>query len=404
MRREAHSGFEIRRALNGVTFQVAKGETVALVGRNGSGKSTLLSILSRIYLPTAGEARLNGRMMSLLELGAGFDAELTGNQNIFFNGVILGLTEEQVAASYDAILDFAELDRQAMDLPVRMYSSGMQLRLGFAIAVHLDADLLLVDEGLAVGDEGFQEKCFRKMEEFKAQGKTILMVTHELDHVERLADRVLWLDKGQLVRDGDVASVLAEYREGFHLHDSLKAFPEAPPPQFWGAGKENCLLLLWLPRIGAGGLLPLMFPSPSSPTTPATCCGPASVRCWRGKPKARRRWRSLSRTTARPTAARTWFAPSFPTVKVLETGGNIGFGRANNAALQNAAGRYFCLLNSDAEVLPGALAQTLAYWTPTRTSASSAANCSGPTAARRPPGATTRPWPGSSPSRRFWAV
>ena len=215
-RREAHSGFEVRRALNGVTFRVPQGETVALVGRNGSGKSTLLSILSRIYLPTAGEARLTGRMMSLLELGAGFDAELTGNQNIFFNGVILGLTEDDVAARYDAILDFAELDRQAMDLPVRMYSSGMQLRLGFAIAVHLDADLLLVDEGLAVGDEGFQEKCFRKMEEFKAQGKTILMVTHELDHVERLADRVLWLDKGELIRDGDVPSVLAEYREGFH--------------------------------------------------------------------------------------------------------------------------------------------------------------------------------------------
>ncbi len=215
VRRETASGFEIRRALDDITFQIPKGQTAALVGRNGSGKSTLLSILSRIYLPTAGEARLEGRMMSLLELGAGFDTELTGNQNVFFNGVILGLSEEQVAEKYDAILDFAELDRQAMDLPVRMYSSGMQLRLGFAVAVHLDAELLLVDEGLAVGDEGFQEKCFRKMEEFKAQGKTILMVTHELDHVERLADRVLWLDKGKLVRDGGVADVLADYRAGF---------------------------------------------------------------------------------------------------------------------------------------------------------------------------------------------
>ncbi len=220
VRRDIPSGFETRRALDGVTFQVPKGQTVALVGRNGSGKSTLLSILSRIYLPTAGEATLRGRMVSLLELGAGFDAELTGAQNVFFNGVILGLSEEQVAGSYDAILDFAELDRQAMDLPVRMYSSGMQLRLGFAIAVHLHADLLLVDEGLAVGDEGFQEKCFRKMEEFKTQGKTILMVTHELDHVERLADRVLWLDKGRLVRDGGVADVLAEYRAGFQTGDS----------------------------------------------------------------------------------------------------------------------------------------------------------------------------------------
>lgn len=215
VRRESHTGFETRRALGGVSFSIAHGEAVALVGRNGSGKSTLLSILSRIYLPTAGEARLSGRMMSLLELGAGFDGELTGNQNIFFNGVILGLSEDQVASRYDAILDFAELDRQAMDLPVRMYSSGMQLRLGFAIAVHLDAEILLIDEGLAVGDEGFQEKCFAKIEEFKTQGKTILMVTHELDHVERLADRVLWLDKGVLIRDGGVAEVLAEYRLGY---------------------------------------------------------------------------------------------------------------------------------------------------------------------------------------------
>ena len=217
--RETVSGYEIRRALSGVSFQIAAGEAVALVGRNGSGKSTLLSILSRIYLPTAGEARLNGRMMSLLELGAGFDPELTGAQNVFFNGIILGLSEDAVAGRYDAILDFAELDRQAMDLPVRMYSSGMQLRLGFAIAVHLDADLLLVDEGLAVGDEGFQEKCFRKIEEFKTEGKTILMVTHELDHIERLAERVLWLDKGVIRRDGPAAEVLEEYRANFH-HES----------------------------------------------------------------------------------------------------------------------------------------------------------------------------------------
>ncbi|MGI4789428.1 MAG: ABC transporter ATP-binding protein [Janthinobacterium lividum] len=213
------SGYEIRRALDGVSFQIAAGEAVALIGRNGSGKSTLLSILSRIYLPTAGEARLRGRMISLLELGAGFDLELTGAQNVFFTGVILGLSEDAVAARYDAILEFAELDRQAMDLPVRMYSSGMQLRLGFAIAVHLDAELLLVDEGLAVGDEGFQEKCFRKIEEFKTQGKTILMVTHELDHIERLADRALWLDKGIIHRDGPVADILIEYRASFH-HES----------------------------------------------------------------------------------------------------------------------------------------------------------------------------------------
>ena len=215
VRRGPASGYETRRALSGVSFTVPPGEAVSLIGRNGSGKSTLLSILSRIYLPTSGTARLNGRLVSLLELGAGFDGELTGAQNVFFSGTILGLTAEQVAGRYDAILDFAELDRQAMDLPVRMFSSGMQLRLGFAIAVHLDADLLLVDEGLAVGDEGFQEKCFRKIEEFKTEGRTILMVTHELDHVERLADRVLWLDGGVIRRDGPVEAVLTEYRAEF---------------------------------------------------------------------------------------------------------------------------------------------------------------------------------------------
>ena len=192
--------------------------------------------------------------MSLLELGAGFDPELTGAQNVFFNGVILGLTEDEVAARYDAILEFAELDRQAMDLPVRMYSSGMQLRLGFAIAVHLQAEVLLVDEGLAVGDEGFQEKCFRKMEEFKTQGKTILMVTHELDHVERLADRVLWLENGVIrARRPDRRTFLAEYRARLPSAWLVHGMDETEGPR---------------------------FPSRSFLTTRGTCCGPACAR-WR---------------------------------------------------------------------------------------------------------------------------
>lgn len=220
-RREHGSGFETRRVLDGLTLTIAAGESVALLGRNGSGKSTLLSILSRVYLPTAGTATVRGRMMSLLELGTGFDPDLTGTQNVVFNGIILGLSEAEVARHYDAILDFAELGPATMDLPVRMYSSGMQLRLGFAIAVHLDAEVLLLDEGLAVGDEGFQEKCFAKIEEFQSQGKTILMVTHELDHVERLAQRVLWLDGGRIRRDGDVESVLADYRAAFHAQESV---------------------------------------------------------------------------------------------------------------------------------------------------------------------------------------
>lgn len=220
-RRERGSGFETRRVLDGLSVTIGRGESVALIGRNGSGKSTFLSILSRVYLPTSGTATVRGRMMSLLELGTGFDPDLTGTQNVFFNGIILGLSEAEVARRYEAILDFAELGAATMDLPVRMYSSGMQLRLGFAIAVHLDADVLLLDEGLAVGDEGFQEKCFLKIEEFQAQGKTIVMVTHELDHIERLARRVLWLDGGQIVRDGDVESVLADYRAAFHARESV---------------------------------------------------------------------------------------------------------------------------------------------------------------------------------------
>jgi ABC-type polysaccharide/polyol phosphate transport system ATPase subunit len=210
--RRRPQGYDIRRALDDVTFEISRGETVALVGRNGSGKSTLLSILSRVYLPTEGEARIYGRLVSLLELGAGFDPELTGEQNVFFNGVLLGLTQDEVARRYDQILDFAELDAATMDLPVRMYSSGMQLRLGFSVAVHLNADILLVDEGLAVGDEAFQEKCFAKMLDFQAEGKTIVVVSHELDHIERIAQRVLWLQQGKIVMDGDVPNVLEKYR------------------------------------------------------------------------------------------------------------------------------------------------------------------------------------------------
>ena len=213
MKRSPNTGFETRRVLNGVTFRVAKGESVALIGRNGSGKSTLLSILSRIYLPTSGEARVSGKLMSLLELGAGFHPELTGNDNLYFNGIMMGLSDAEVAARYDSILKFAGLERQTLDLPVRMYSSGMQLRLAFSMAVHLDADTILIDEGLAVGDEAFQERCFKKIEELHATGHTILMVTHELDHIERLAHRVIWLDGGRIRMDGDVGEVLAEYRK-----------------------------------------------------------------------------------------------------------------------------------------------------------------------------------------------
>ena len=204
------AGMERRLVLDHLSFQIAHGETVGLIGRNGSGKSTLLGTLARIYRPNGGRLSVRGRVAPLLELGAGFHPDLTGVENVYFNGAVLGLTQRQVAARFDEIVAFSELEN-SIDMPVRNYSSGMLLRLGFATAVHVDADIILIDEGLAVGDEAFQNKCFTKITEFQRQGKTIVVVTHELDHLERLATRVLWLKDGQIVMDGDVPSVLAAY-------------------------------------------------------------------------------------------------------------------------------------------------------------------------------------------------
>ena len=213
--RKREPAFEVRRILNGVSFVIPRGQAVALLGKNGSGKSTLLSILSRVYLPTSGTVTLHGRMTSLLELGVGFHQELTGAENVFFSGAISGLNEDELEKRFDDIVTFSGLDPASMDLPVRMYSSGMQMRLGFAMAIHLDSDIVLIDEGLAVGDEGFQEKCFEKLGQMKKNGCTILMVTHELDHIERLADRVLWLQDGHIVVDDTVEIVLPQYRSSF---------------------------------------------------------------------------------------------------------------------------------------------------------------------------------------------
>ena len=192
-RRGSHApGLERRRVLDAISFQIGHGETVGLIGRNGSGKSTLLSVLARIYKINGGRFTVHGRVAPLLELGAGFHPELTGIENVYFNGMMLGLSRQQVAARFDEIVAFAELEN-SIDMPVRNYSSGMLLRLGFSTAVHVDADIILVDEGLAVGDEAFQNKCFAKIAEFQRQGKTIVVVSHELDHIERMCTRVLWL-------------------------------------------------------------------------------------------------------------------------------------------------------------------------------------------------------------------
>lgn len=197
--------------LRGISFDVQKGECVGVVGRNGAGKSTLLSLLARVYKPTSGQVQINGRVAPLLELGAGFHPDLTGIENVFFNGVILGLTRKEIDARLDQIIEFAEL-RHHIDSPVRTYSSGMLARLGFSVAVHVDADVLLVDEVLAVGDFEFEQKCYRRIDEFRAGGGTILFVSHQMDAVERVADRCILLKDGLIEAEGSPSEVIELYQ------------------------------------------------------------------------------------------------------------------------------------------------------------------------------------------------
>ena len=206
--------------LKGLTLEIPKGQCVALVGRNGAGKSTLLSLLSKIYRPTGGTIQIQGKIAPLLELGAGFHPDLSGLENILFNGVILGLTREQVKARMDSIVEFSDL-KHHIDAPVRTYSSGMLARLGFAIAVHVDAEILIVDEVLAVGDFAFEEKCYRRIEEFKQQGGTILFVSHQTESIMRVADRCVWLKNGQVQLDGDPAEVIRQYQQDAEANDTL---------------------------------------------------------------------------------------------------------------------------------------------------------------------------------------
>ncbi len=197
-------------ALNDVSFTVQPGETVAVIGRNGSGKSTLLGILARVYRPLSGEVVVRGRVAPLLELGAGFHEDLTGLENISLHGSILGMTRARVLEQTPAIIEFAELEH-FIDTPIRGWSAGMVMRLGFSIAVHSDPDLLLVDEVLAVGDEAFQAKCYRRIAGFQEQGKTILFVSHDLEAVRRVAARVLWISDGRLRMDGPTGDVVSAY-------------------------------------------------------------------------------------------------------------------------------------------------------------------------------------------------
>src|SRR5713226_3836696 len=197
-------------ALTDVSLTVPKGSTYGVIGRNGSGKSTALKLVAGITKPTIGRVAVQGRISALIELGAGFHPEISGRENVFINGIMLGLSKREIQNRFDEIVDFAEL-REFIDAPVKTYSSGMYMRLGFAVAIHVDPGVLLVDEVLAVGDEGFTHKCLDKFAEFKRRGKTILLVTHSLGLVERFCDEALWLDAGRIKGSGDPKRIVGAY-------------------------------------------------------------------------------------------------------------------------------------------------------------------------------------------------
>ena len=209
--RKQDLGINTFKALDGVTFDVHQGETVALLGFNGSGKSTLLKLISGVLRPDGGRVRTRGRVAGLIEVGAGFHPDLTGRENVFLNGAILGMTKKQIEDAYDSIVDFSEIP-DFMDTEVKFYSSGMFLRLAFAVAVHSDPEVFLIDEILAVGDEPFQRKCLDEIRGLSDQGKTLVIVSHDLNMVSDLCERGVLLDKGVKVADGPSKDVVRRMR------------------------------------------------------------------------------------------------------------------------------------------------------------------------------------------------
>ena len=214
--RGRNSSVQTFRALDDVSFDIQEGEVVGIIGRNGAGKSTLLKILSRITPPTTGEVDLYGRVGSLLEVGTGFHPELTGRENIFLNGAILGISRAVIRRRFDEIVAFAEVEK-FLDTPVKRYSSGMFVRLAFAVAAHLDSEILIVDEVLAVGDAQFQRKCLGKMEGVSKEGRTVFFVSHNMTAIKSLCSRVLLLDQGRLLRDGPTKDVVPYYLNGIDM-------------------------------------------------------------------------------------------------------------------------------------------------------------------------------------------
>lgn len=201
---------EVRTVLKDINLTIKKGEVVGLIGVNGSGKSTLLKLMTKIIYPNKGKIITNGKLTSLLELGAGFHPDFSGRENIYFNASIFGLTKKEIDNRIGQIIEFSEL-ADFIDNPVRTYSSGMYMRLAFSVAINVDADILLIDEILSVGDQHFQEKCFQKIEDLKEEGKTIIFVSHGMGSVKRFCTRAIWLNNGIIEKDGETNSVINEY-------------------------------------------------------------------------------------------------------------------------------------------------------------------------------------------------
>ncbi len=201
---------EIRTVLKDINLKIKKGETVALIGVNGSGKSTLLKLMTKIIYPNKGKVKTYGKLTSLLELGAGFHPDFTGRENIYFNAAIFGLTKEEIDKRLNDIIEFSELG-DFIDSPVRTYSSGMYMRLAFSVAINVDAEILLIDEILAVGDQHFQDKCFAKLQELAKSNMTIVIVSHSLEPVKNLCQRAIWISNGEVREDGDCSKVIDAY-------------------------------------------------------------------------------------------------------------------------------------------------------------------------------------------------
>jgi lipopolysaccharide transport system ATP-binding protein len=216
-------------ALRDVSFKVDTGEVLGVIGRNGAGKSTLLKILTRITTPTAGRAVIRGRVGSLLEVGTGFHGELTGRENIFLNGSILGMKRREIQLKLDEIIDFSGIDR-FIDTPVKRYSSGMYVRLAFAVAAHLEPEVLLVDEVLAVGDAEFQERCLGRMEDLSGRGRTVLFVSHNMQAINQLCDRAILLESGSVAADGPASEVVTQYLRSAHGTGSRIEWPDETAP------------------------------------------------------------------------------------------------------------------------------------------------------------------------------